>query len=191
MTPAKHVSVNLITCVCSPALPKLPLCPSQCIVIAAQPAVNITATLPHTLRTARFAEPCMPMCALTVDEHFDAVMADLLKEIGGRLWRSRQASAAALADLLQGRRWTQLAPHFTQVGSVTVWAVEVLLHAGCLAVQCFSALHHARQEFAVIAFDSCWGCRSGKPVNEFDTKSQHHLQQAVDKGCCSLPRCGP
>lgn len=49
---------------------------------------------------------CLP--APAVDEHFDAIMAELLKEIGGRLWRSRQASCLALADLLVGRRWAQV-----------------------------------------------------------------------------------
>ena len=39
-----------------------------------------------------------------LEEHFSAVMADLLKEAGGRLWRNRQASCAAIADLLTGRR---------------------------------------------------------------------------------------
>ncbi len=51
-----------------------------------------------------------PHCHLpaSVDEHFDPIMAELLKEIGGRLWRSRQASCLALADLLVGRRWAQV-----------------------------------------------------------------------------------
>lgn len=39
-----------------------------------------------------------------LDAHFSAVAGDLLKEMGGRLWRNRQAAAAAFADLLQGRR---------------------------------------------------------------------------------------
>lgn len=50
-----------------------------------------------------------------VDTHFDAIARDLLREMGSRTWRGRQAAAAALADLLQGRRWDQLGPHLKEV----------------------------------------------------------------------------
>ena len=40
----------------------------------------------------------------TVDAHFGSIIKELLSEMGGRLWRNRQAAAAGLADLLQGRR---------------------------------------------------------------------------------------
>lgn len=56
----------------------------------------------------------------TIDKHFDGIMAELLREMGGRLWRSRQSCCAGLADLLQGRRWEQVGPHFTQVGFLPV-----------------------------------------------------------------------
>lgn len=36
-----------------------------------------------------------------LDAHFEAVVRELLKDIGGRLWRNREAACAALADLLQ------------------------------------------------------------------------------------------
>lgn len=36
-----------------------------------------------------------------LEAHFGAVAAELLREMGGRLWRSREAACAALADLLQ------------------------------------------------------------------------------------------
>jgi proteasome component ECM29 len=39
-----------------------------------------------------------------LEAHFGAVAAELLREMGGRLWRSREAACAALADLLQARR---------------------------------------------------------------------------------------
>ncbi|KAF2725681.1 ARM repeat-containing protein [Polychaeton citri CBS 116435] len=39
----------------------------------------------------------------TIDKHFDAIMEDLLKSILGREWRVRQASCAAISDLVQGR----------------------------------------------------------------------------------------
>ena len=39
----------------------------------------------------------------TIEKHFDAIMDDLLQNIFGREWRTRQASCAAIADLVQGR----------------------------------------------------------------------------------------
>lgn len=87
----------------------------------------------------------------TVDAHFDAIMVELLKEMGGRLWRSRQAACGALADLIQGnhdtlklmmchmmhmmlmtpplyyyigRRWSDLRPHIASVWTMTLRAVD-------------------------------------------------------------------
>ena len=59
-----------------------------------------------------------------VDEHFDAIVRDLLKDLGGRLWRSREAAAAALADALQGRRWAALAPHFGECWTMALRALD-------------------------------------------------------------------
>ncbi|KAI9693956.1 MAG: proteasome component M29 [Bathelium mastoideum] len=39
----------------------------------------------------------------TIDEHFDAIMEDLLKSILAKEWRTREASCNAIADLIQGR----------------------------------------------------------------------------------------
>lgn len=39
----------------------------------------------------------------TIDLHFESIMEDLLKSILGKEWRVRQASCAAIADLLQGK----------------------------------------------------------------------------------------
>lgn len=39
----------------------------------------------------------------TIEKHFDPIMEDLLKSILGKEWRVRQASCAAIADLVQGR----------------------------------------------------------------------------------------
>ncbi|KAK9834910.1 hypothetical protein WJX81_007994 [Elliptochloris bilobata] len=50
-----------------------------------------------------------------LEAHFDAVAAELLREMGGRLWRSREAACAALADLLQGRRWAEVRPHLANM----------------------------------------------------------------------------
>ncbi|KAJ6092920.1 hypothetical protein N7486_008209 [Penicillium sp. IBT 16267x] len=42
---------------------------------------------------------------VVIDTHFDSIMEDLLKSmLQGREWRVRQASCAAVADLIQGRR---------------------------------------------------------------------------------------
>lgn len=41
--------------------------------------------------------------AATVDKYFDDIMEDLLTSILGKEWRTRQASCAAIADLVQGR----------------------------------------------------------------------------------------
>jgi proteasome component ECM29 len=36
-----------------------------------------------------------------VDANFDLILAQLLTEMGGNMWRNREASCLALADLLQ------------------------------------------------------------------------------------------
>jgi proteasome component ECM29 len=47
----------------------------------------------------------VPSSTTTIDEHFDAIMEDLLKNILGKEWRTREASCAAIADLVQGKRF--------------------------------------------------------------------------------------
>lgn len=44
----------------------------------------------------------------TIDEHYDLIVEDLLVQSGSRLWRSREASCLALADIIQGRRYGQV-----------------------------------------------------------------------------------
>lgn len=39
----------------------------------------------------------------TIDKHFDSIMDDLLISILAKEWRVRQATCAAIADLVQGR----------------------------------------------------------------------------------------
>lgn len=60
----------------------------------------------------------------TMDTHFAAIIKELLQEMGGRLWRNRQAACAALADLLQGRRWPELQQHFHKVWSMTLRCMD-------------------------------------------------------------------
>lgn len=44
----------------------------------------------------------------TIDEHLDFIIEDLLGQCGSRLWRSREASCLALADIVQGRKYDQV-----------------------------------------------------------------------------------
>lgn len=44
----------------------------------------------------------------TIDENFDLIIDDLLIQCGSRLWRSREASCLALADIIQGRKFDQV-----------------------------------------------------------------------------------
>ena len=41
----------------------------------------------------------------TINEHFDEILDDLLKSVIGKEWRIREASCAALSDLVQGREF--------------------------------------------------------------------------------------
>lgn len=44
----------------------------------------------------------------TIDENLDLIMDDLLNQCGSRLWRSREASCLALADVIQGRKFYEV-----------------------------------------------------------------------------------
>jgi len=48
----------------------------------------------------------------------------ILQEMGGRLWRNREASCNALSDLLQGRRWPDLKDKLSDIWSMTLRAVD-------------------------------------------------------------------
>ena len=51
-----------------------------------------------------------------IDAHFDEIIADLLKSmLAGREWRARQASCAAIADLIQGRRPETYAKYMQEI----------------------------------------------------------------------------
>lgn len=49
-----------------------------------------------------------------------AIMRALLVDLGGGQWRVREAAALAMGDLLQGRRWGELQPHFEQLWVMTL-----------------------------------------------------------------------
>lgn len=44
----------------------------------------------------------------TIDEHLDLIIDDLLIQCGSRLWRTREASCLALADIIMGRKFEQV-----------------------------------------------------------------------------------
>ena len=48
----------------------------------------------------------------------------LLQEMGGRLWRNREASCNALSDLLQGRRWPELKDKLRNIWTMTLRAAD-------------------------------------------------------------------
>ncbi|KAF9692267.1 hypothetical protein EKO04_009548 [Ascochyta lentis] len=51
----------------------------------------------------------------TIDKHFDAIMDDLLVSILAKEWRVRQATCAAVADLIQGRGIDKYEKYLTSV----------------------------------------------------------------------------
>lgn len=54
----------------------------------------------------------------TVNEHFDDILADLLKSIVGKEWRTREASCDAIADLIQGREFDKYEKHLHDIWHV-------------------------------------------------------------------------
>lgn len=53
----------------------------------------------------------VPEPTATISKYWDAIMEDLIKEAGSRLWRSREAAALALTDLLPSRRFEEVKPY--------------------------------------------------------------------------------
>ena len=53
-----------------------------------------------------------------IDEYFNEIMDDLLRSILGKEWRTRQASCAAIADLVQGRQFEKYEPYLSQIWEV-------------------------------------------------------------------------
>ena len=61
------------------------------------PNTNVRNSM-NEIWTALVREP-----TATIDQHFDSIMGDLLKNILGKEWRTRQACCGAIADLVQSR----------------------------------------------------------------------------------------
>jgi proteasome component ECM29 len=51
----------------------------------------------------------------TINTYFDEILGDLLKSILGKEWRTRQASCAAIADLVQGREFEKYKKHLHDI----------------------------------------------------------------------------
>ncbi|KAF8017212.1 hypothetical protein BT93_H2414 [Corymbia citriodora subsp. variegata] len=62
------------------------------------PDKNVQDTMTHIWQ-ALVKDP-----KITIDEHFDLIMDDLLKECGSKFMPAREASCLALADIIQGRK---------------------------------------------------------------------------------------
>lgn len=54
-----------------------------------------------------------------VDQNFDNIMDELLKNIVGREWRVRQASCAAIADLVQGKPVEKYEKYLNDIWTLT------------------------------------------------------------------------
>lgn len=63
--------------------------------------------------------------AAIIARHFDSIVDDLLKNILGKEWRVRQASCAAIADLVQGRPLEQYEKYLSQIWTVTFKVSEI------------------------------------------------------------------
>ncbi|KAJ3148226.1 hypothetical protein HDU89_004822 [Geranomyces variabilis] len=66
----------------------------------------------------------VPEPAKTLDEYFDAIMADLLDGMADRQWRIREASTLALADLAGGQQMERLQPHLERMWVMTFRALD-------------------------------------------------------------------
>ncbi|KAJ4979048.1 hypothetical protein NE237_009828 [Protea cynaroides] len=60
----------------------------------------------------------------TIDEHLDLIIDDLLSQCGSRLWRSREASCLALADIVQGRKFDEVSKHLNRIWTVAFRAMD-------------------------------------------------------------------
>ncbi|KAJ3579160.1 hypothetical protein NPX13_g1407 [Xylaria arbuscula] len=62
---------------------------------------------------------------LTIDVHFDSIMSDLLKSIlDGREWRVREASCAAIADLIYGQPYAKYEKYYTNIWQVALRVLD-------------------------------------------------------------------
>ncbi|OAA55723.1 proteasome component [Cordyceps fumosorosea ARSEF 2679] len=60
----------------------------------------------------------------TIDQHFEAIMEDLLKSILGREWRMREASCAAIAELVHGRPFVQYEKYYRDIWTAALKVLD-------------------------------------------------------------------
>ena len=60
-----------------------------------------------------------------IDEYFDLIVDDLLIQCESRHWRSREASSLALADIIQGRKFSQVASFIYYYFFLSKWVSNV------------------------------------------------------------------
>ncbi|KAI3814371.1 hypothetical protein L1987_19124 [Smallanthus sonchifolius] len=60
----------------------------------------------------------------TIDEFLDLIIEDLLVQCGSRLWRSRESSCLALADLIQGLKFDQIGKHLKNIWTAAFRAMD-------------------------------------------------------------------
>ncbi|KAI1372655.1 proteasome component [Hypoxylon crocopeplum] len=62
---------------------------------------------------------------VVIDTHFDAIMNDLLKSIlDGREWRVREASCAAIAELIYGQPFPKYEKYYTDIWKMTLRVLD-------------------------------------------------------------------
>lgn len=71
----------------------------------------------------------------TLDKYFETIIVDLLEGVVDRMWRIRESSCVALADLIKGRESSQLQPHLE-----FLWS------------RCFRAIDDIKESVRVAAF---------------------------------------
>ena len=76
----------------------------------------------------------VPEPRVALDAHFGAIADELLREMGGRMWRNREAACLGLADLLQA----SLHHAFAQSGLTSMqmilapWVANLQLCLACI-----------------------------------------------------------
>ncbi|KAK3938765.1 ARM repeat-containing protein [Diplogelasinospora grovesii] len=59
-----------------------------------------------------------------LEAHFDAIMEDLLKSVLGKEWRVRQASCAAISDLISGRPFQKYAKYYKDIWTAALRVLD-------------------------------------------------------------------
>lgn len=60
----------------------------------------------------------------SIDEFFEIIVTDLIKGLGDRQWRTREACCAALGEVLQGREIKQIEPFLQDIWTMCFRALD-------------------------------------------------------------------